>query len=53
MNEIFQRDAFLYLAFLSVGLMAVVEDFTQKMICLGASFGLLVVRSFVKKYLEK
>lgn len=52
MDSIFKRDAFLYLAFVLQGLAVVAEDFYQKLICIGGSVLILVLRSLVKKYLE-
>lgn len=53
MTEIFKSDAFLYLAFIVAGFTAIAESLTEKLICIGSSVAILVIRSVVKKYLYK
>jgi len=53
MNDIFKSDAFLYIAFLTVGLVSLTEVLLEKMALIGAAVLILIVRSVVKKFLYK
>lgn len=53
MNAAFKSDALLYVAFIAIGLVGVAENMKEKLFALGASVAILVIRSFVKKYLYK
>lgn len=53
MTDIFKSDALLYLAFIMAGFASIAPTFWDKVIVVGFSVVILVVRSFVKKYLYK
>ena len=53
MNEIFKSDALLYVAFITVGLVSLTENLYEKLAVIGVAVVILVVRSFVKKFLYK
>jgi hypothetical protein len=51
MDSTFKSDAFLYLAFIAAGFTSIAQTFWEKIACVGVSVLILIVRSFVKKYL--
>lgn len=53
MTDIFKSDALLYLAFITAGLVSIVNTLVEKLICIGGAVLILIIRSIVKKYLYK
>lgn len=53
MNEIFKADAFLYIAFITIGLVSLTENLMEKLAVIGAAVVILIVRSVVKRFVYK
>lgn len=51
--EDFKRDALLYIAFAVMGWAILSTEFSQKLILAGVATVIVVVRSFIKKFLQQ
>lgn len=53
MDKTFKSDSFLYLAFAVAGFASIAVTLAEKLMCIGLSVLILVLRSLIKKYLNK